>query len=143
MTHLGDFNVLEQLGQSSSADRYKAMHTSQGGPFFVKIYARLDVRAQPDLLARSEALIGQRHPNLARHLGHGVIDGAPFVVSPYLEGLDLSAVLTHVITTRTVFPVQRALMIVVDVLAGLAALHQFGRAADGSALLTHGAVAVR
>jgi hypothetical protein len=42
MSRFGDFMLLEELGRSASSDRYKAMHATQGGPFLLKVYRRLD-----------------------------------------------------------------------------------------------------
>jgi CheY-like chemotaxis protein len=139
MTRFGDFTLLEDLGRSAVADRYRAMHATQGGPFFLKIYSRLDTAMHRDLLARCEALIGQTHPHLAQHLGHSVLDGMPFVVSPFLEGVDLAELATSLKDRRVVLGMDAAVLLLADLSDAVAGLHARG---PGNAM-SHGEVSLR
>ena len=46
------------------------------------LLCRLNTSFHGDLRQRCEGLMGRSHPNLAPHLGHGAIDGMPFLVAP-------------------------------------------------------------
>ena len=148
MTRFGDFSLLEDLGRSPVADRYKAMHTTQGGPFFLKVYSRLDARLHPELIQRCDALIGRTHPNLARHLGHGIVDGLPFVVAPYLEGIDLAELSTSLLDRRVTIGLESVIMVLGDLAAAVGALHGPSAAngqangSNGHSLLAHGDVSI-
>ncbi len=150
MTRFGDFTLLEELGRSEVADRYKATHATQGGPYFLKVYSRLDAALHDELLRRCEQLIGKSHPNLARHLGHGVVDGLPFVVAPYLEGLDLGEMAKSLKDRRVTIGLESVLLVLADLATGVGALHGFAPAngvpgrngAVARTLLGHGDVSI-
>jgi CheY-like chemotaxis protein len=142
MTRFGDFTLLEDLGRSAVADRYKAMHATQGGPFFLKVYSRLDPSMHGELLHRCEALIGKQHPNLARHLGHGVVDGLPFVVAPYLEGIDLQEMSASLLDRRVNLGLESVLLVLGDLTTGVGALHNFAPTNNGVPFMGHGDVSI-
>ena len=100
VSRFGEFTVLEELGSSLVADRYRAMHDTLGGPFFVKSYPRLPEASFGVLAQRCEALMSIQADNLPAHLGHGEVDGVPFVVSPYLEGVDFSGFANSLVERR-------------------------------------------
>jgi CheY-like chemotaxis protein len=141
MSRFGDFTLLEDLGQSATADRYKATHATLGGPFFLKVYRRLDPAHLAELAARGDRLIGQSHPNLAPHLGHGVVDGVGFAVSPWLEGIDLIGLSASLKDRRVNLSLDQCLLIVGDVGTAVAALHAVAPAPTGSRL-AHGDVSI-
>lgn len=141
MSRFGDFTLLEDLGQSATADRYKATHATLGGPFFLKVYRRLDPAYLPELAARGDRLIGQSHPNLAPHLGHGVVDGVGFAVSPWLEGIDLIGLSASLKDRRVNLSLDQCLLIVGDVSTAVAALHAIAPSPTGSRL-AHGDVSI-
>lgn len=142
MTRFGDFTLHEDLGRSSVADRYKATHATQGGPFFLKVYSRLPPTLHGELLHRCESLIGKQHPNLARHLGHGVVDGLPFVVAPYLEGIDLAELSTSLIDRRVNIGLESVLLVLADLTTAVGALHSFAPANNGVPFMGHGDVSL-
>ncbi|HEY1098808.1 MAG TPA: hypothetical protein VGF99_07760, partial [Myxococcota bacterium] len=138
MSRFGDFTLLEDLGRSALADRYKATHATLGGPFFLKVYRRLDVGHHGELVARGDRLIGQSHPNLAPHLGHGVVEGVPFTVSPWLDGIDLVELAASLKDRRVNLTLDHCLLIVGDLGNAVAALHAIApRLAHGDVSLTH------
>ncbi len=124
MARLGDFTLLEELGSSAVADRYKATHASLGGPFFLKVYRRLPTWLHPELARRGDALIGVSHPHLAPHLGHGVVEDAPFVVSPWLDGLDLSTLIASLKARRITLTLDQCLLLLADLTIAITALHR-------------------
>ncbi|MBI1948120.1 MAG: DUF4388 domain-containing protein [Deltaproteobacteria bacterium] len=142
MTRFGDFTLHEDLGQSATADRYQASHATQGGPFFLKVYSRLDASLHADLAQRCEALMGRAHPNLAAHLGHGAIDGMPFVVSPWLEGIDLGKMTSSLLDRRVTVGLETVLLMLMEVGGGVDALHSIAPGPAGSTHLGHGDVSL-
>jgi DNA-binding response OmpR family regulator len=142
MTRFGDFTLLEDLGRSAVADRYKATHATQGGPFFLKVYTRLEPSLHDELLHRCEALIGKQHPNLSRHLGHGVVEGLPFVVAPYLDGIDLGVFSSSLLDRRVTIGLESVLLVLGDLTTGVGALHSFAPANNGVPFMGHGDVSL-
>ena len=116
MERFGEFTVLEELGRSLYCDRYKAMHDSLGGPFFVKRYTRCPEELLQALHNRCERLMGINVPFLTPHLGHGETDDIPFVVSPFIEGVDLSTFIVCWTKQRTTLP-SEALVYTVQMMA--------------------------
>ena len=141
MSRFGDFTLLEDHGRSATADRYKATHATLGGPFFLKVYRRLDPAHIAELAARGDRLIGQSHPNLAPHLGHGVVDGIAFSVSPWLEGLDLVELSASLKDRRVHLSLDQCLLILGDLGGAVAALHGISPSPTGSRL-AHGDVSL-
>lgn len=142
MTRFGDFTLLEDLGQSATADRYQASHATQGGPFFLKVYSRLDASLHGDLAQRCEALMGRAHPNLAGHLGHGAIDGMPFVVSPWLEGIDLGRMTSSLLDRRVTIGLDTVVMLLIEIGGGVDALHGIAPGPAGTTHLGHGDISL-
>ncbi len=138
MARFGDFTLLDDLGSSAVADRHKATHATLGGPFFLKIYRRLAPGHLPELKFRGDALIGKSHPNLAPHLGHGVVDGIAFVVSPWVEGIDLIELTSSMRDRRVNLTLDHILMILGDLTGAIIALHQMTERTR----LAHGDVSV-
>ena len=67
MARFGDFTLLDDLGRSRTADRFRAAHDAthdvRGGVFFLKIHRRLE-RSYWPLLQAKEFLLRQREPLL-------------------------------------------------------------------------------
>lgn len=116
MDRFGEFTVLEELGRSVHCDRYKAMHDTLGGPFFVKRYTRCPEDLLQVLHNRCERLMGINVPFLTPHLGHGETDDIPFVVSPFIEGVDLSSLIMFWSEQRITLP-SEALVYTVQTMA--------------------------
>ena len=89
-----------------------------------------------DLQQRCDLLIGRHHANLARHLGHGVAEGLPFVVAPFLEGIDLGALSVSLLDRRVTVGLDAVLLVLVDLTMAVGALHGV------SAALGHGDVSI-
>lgn len=137
MQRFGDFTVLENLGRSQVADRFKAMHDTLGGPFFVKRYSRLPTTLYGELHERCERLMGLSTPNLAPHLGHGDVDGVPFAVSPYLEGVDLDDLIRSLKERRITLKLEALLLIARELALAVDGLARVG---PGAAPFAHGDV---
>jgi len=94
---LGDYELLESLGQGAFGKVFKAKHKSSSATFAVKlIHSQLSSDAVAIKRFEQEALAASSltHPNLAAVFGHGRADsGAPFLVMEYLEGQSLAELL--------------------------------------------------
>ena len=73
---------------------------------------------------KRELLLARKvtHPNVVRIHDLGEIDGIKYITMPYIEGTDLS----HILSQRGKLPVKEALPFARDVAAGLAAAHEAG-----------------
>ncbi len=85
-----------------------------------------DPRAAADLERRfkNELLLARKvtHKNVVRIHDFGEVDGVKYITMPYVDGQDLSAVLT----ASGRLPVSKALAIAKQVAAGLEAAHEVG-----------------
>ncbi len=142
MSRFGDFTLLEDYGKSAVADRFKAVHASLGGPFFLKVYRRLDPKLRADLKERGDLLIGKSHPHLAQHLGHGDVDGVPFVVSPWLDGLDLGEFSSSLRERRVQITLDHCVHVLVELARAVAALHAYAPPGSTGSRLAHGDVSL-
>jgi len=136
----GDFALLDDLGQSEVADRYRAMHDAQGGPFFVKAYVRLPGAHGPDLQTRAGRLIGVRDPRIVPHLGHGLVDGVPFTVAPWVDGFNLEELGRSLRERRVTLSIEALLAIVREVALAVDALHSTSARDATGEPLAHGEV---
>lgn len=142
MERFGEFTVQEDLGRSLVCDRYKAMHDTLGGPFFVKRYTR----CPPDLLhalhTRCERLMGINVPHLVPHLGHGETDEVPFVVSPFVDGVDLASLILSWREQRTTLPSETLVYFIQAIARAVEALRAVDERDEGPRF-THGDVCTR
>jgi hypothetical protein len=139
MSRFGDFTLLEDLGRSATSDRYKATHATQGGPFFLKVHRRLDRRWRTGWKERADRLIGRSHVAVAGHLGHGIVDDTPFSVSPWLEGLDLPALVASMTDRRVHLAWEHCFVLLADLAQAVGAIHGWAPSPSGP-LLVHGDV---
>jgi ActR/RegA family two-component response regulator len=139
----GDFALLDDLGASDVADCFRAMHDAQGGPFLVKAYRRLPAPFVVDLQVRAERLIAVRDARLLAHLGHGLVDGVPFTVSPWVEGFDLEELGRSLRERRVTLPIEALLHILREVAFAVDALHTQTARDPIGAPLPHGEVTPR
>src|SRR5262245_8522304 len=63
------------------------------------------------------------HPNVDRLVDHGLIDGEPFLATPFLEGATLAELLTRMARFGGKPPVEVSVAILVQMLAGLDYVH--------------------
>jgi serine/threonine-protein kinase len=77
------------------------------------------------LVQEGRTMAGLSHPNLARLLDSGSVDGAPFLVLERVRGEDLRSIVRQMRQKRVAeFPVESALGIVLGVCDGLAHVHE-------------------
>jgi tRNA A-37 threonylcarbamoyl transferase component Bud32 len=98
-TTIGNFEVERLIAEGGAAKVYLARHAAKGGRATVKVLAKsgaTDAQVVGRCLNEARAVMSMRHPNIAHVWDLGVVaDGAPYVVTEYLEGEMLSAVLAR------------------------------------------------
>ena len=123
------YRILRVLGAGGMGVVYEAWDEEVGLPVALKVIRR-DVMADPLIAAaveqrfRRELVLARQvtHRNVVRIHDLGHVEGVKYLTMPYIEGQTLSAAL-H---AAGKLPVPRALEIMQDVAAGLAAAHAVG-----------------
>jgi len=92
---LGEYQLLEKLGQGGMGAVYKARHTKLKRVVAIKVLPKEKIPNQRTVtrFEREMEAVGQLdHPNIVRAHDAREIDGMHFLVMEYVEGQDLSAV---------------------------------------------------
>jgi eukaryotic-like serine/threonine-protein kinase len=90
--YLGDYRVLQRLGDGATADVFLCEHRSTKTRAAVKVLSQKHVVKKANVLrfrreARAAAALD--HPNIVRTLGYGEDDGRHFLVMEYVKGVTL------------------------------------------------------
>jgi WD40 repeat protein/serine/threonine protein kinase len=92
---LGDYQLLEKLGEGGMGAVYKARHVHLDRIVALKVLpaGRADDQRTVARFHREMKAVGRvDHPNIVRAMDARVIDGKPVLAMEYVEGLDLSEV---------------------------------------------------
>ena len=139
---VGDYRLIATLGRGGMADVYLAVRSGMEGFHKLVVIKRLrtDLVNQPHgakfrALLLDEARLAARlgHPNIVQTFEVGEQQGQPFLAMEYLDGQPLSQVLARARSAERALPVEIALQIVSDALAGLAYAHDLANF-DGTPL---------
>jgi len=91
---LGDYQLLEKLGEGGMGTVYKAIHAKLGRMVALKVLSK-DRRWDQHAVARFDremkAVGAVDHPNIVRATDAREVEGTRFLVMEYVEGLDLNA----------------------------------------------------
>jgi Tol biopolymer transport system component len=121
---LGPYEIVSQLGAGGMGEVYRARDTRLGRDVAIKVLPE-GWTQDADRLRRFEqearTIAALNHPNILGIHDIGTHDGAPFLVSEFLEGATLREKLT-----AGRLPVRRALEYALGVAQGLAAAHDKG-----------------
>jgi len=125
----GQYRLIEHLATGGMADIYLAEPLSGGEPDqrIVVKRIRADYRGSSEFHAmfleeaRLMALV--HHDNVVQVLDRGEVDGSPFMVLQYVEGMDLRTLLVESSRLGGMLPLGIATEIVRDVARGLHAAH--------------------
>lgn len=122
---LGDYVILSQVGQGGMGTVYRARHQRMERIVALKVLRREAAQAS-DLTRRflREVRVAAKlaHPNIVTAYDAGEQHGIPFLVSEYIEGQDLAAVVRE----RGPFPIPLAIEIAAQMCRGLSYAHQKG-----------------
>jgi len=123
-TKLGTYEIIEMVGAGGMGEVYRARDTTLGREVAIKVLPSIFSR-DADRLRRFEqearAAAGLNHPNILSIHQFGTQDGAPYIVSEFLEGETL-----RVSLQRGPLPVDRAIDYTLQMVRGLSAAHQKG-----------------
>jgi len=125
MTVLGDYQLLEKLGQGGMGAVYKARHVRLGREVAVKVLStgRLADQHPVARFEREMQAVGRvNHANIVQALDAREIEGTRFLVMELLEGMDLEQVLRR----AGPLPVADACEVVRQAALGLQCAHEAG-----------------
>ncbi len=123
---LGDFELLERLGEGGMGTVYKARHATLGTTYAVKLlhHRRQADRATIERFQREMVALGRLdHPNIVRAVDAGEEDGIHYLVMEFVDGVDLARVLRQ----RGALSISNAAEAARQAALGLAYVHQQGR----------------
>jgi serine/threonine protein kinase/formylglycine-generating enzyme required for sulfatase activity len=142
-TVLGEYRLVERLGEGGMGIVWKAVHNRLGKPVALKTIHRRRL-GDPEAVARFERemkAVGRLdHPNIVRATDAGETGGVHFLVMEFVEGTNLS----RLVKFGGPLPVQEACRLIREAAVGLQHAHAAGlihrdvkpsnlmRAADGS-----------
>ncbi len=121
----GQYELLEQIGAGSMGTVWKAQHLRLQRPVAIKFLPKDRVQDCQAVARfdREMAAVGKLdHPHLVRAHDAGEVDGQPFLVMEYVEGLDLSAIVQRL----GPLPVPDACEIIRQAALGLQYAHEHG-----------------
>jgi len=124
-TELGEYRLLEKLGEGGMGTVYKAVHTRLDRVVAVKLLRRDHLRDEHSVARfdrEMKAAGAVDHPNVVRALDAREIDGTRLLAMEYVEGLDLNTLVarTHPISIADACELAR------QTAQGLDAVHQHG-----------------
>jgi Tol biopolymer transport system component len=123
-TKLGPYEILAPLGAGGMGEVYRARDTRLGREVAIKVLPEA-LAHDADRLRRFEqearTIAALNHPNILGIHDIGAHDGAPFLVSEFLEGQTLREKLVS-----GPLPVRRAIEYALGIAQGLAAAHEKG-----------------
>lgn len=122
---LGEYLLLDQLGNSRTGPVFKAQHRTMGRIVAIKLLS-LEAMAQPDKLERFRRkvkILGRLdHPNLVTAYDAGQREGIYYLIMEYVDGQDLRALLHQ----HGPLPLDCAVNYVAQAAAGLGYAHAHG-----------------
>lgn len=125
LTTFGPFKDMQRIGHGGMGEVYKAMHPGLKRPVAIKILApalAADPAAHARFLREAELLARMNHPNIVGIVEQGEIDGQPYMVMNYVEGLTLR----DAIAQRGRIPFGEALRYLKDIAGALDYAHRQG-----------------
>lgn len=119
---LGDYRLVDLIGQGSFADVYLGEHLEQGSYAAIKLLQVLldDVAAIEQFHTETRTLARLVHPHIVRLLDAGVEGGIPFLVMDYAAGGTLRQ--RH--PGKTMLPLPRIIVYVHQIAAALQYAHE-------------------
>ncbi len=123
METIGAFQIRKPLGRGESGIVYEAYNPVRGVVGAVKVFTQVTNRTpalKTRLLRDAQAAARLHHPNLASVVESGEDQGHPYVVTEYVEGVDLAQVLR----AKKPFPVEWVLDLWRQMCEGLAHAHR-------------------
>jgi serine/threonine protein kinase len=126
----GRYQLSRRLGHGGFATVFLALEASASGKAREVVVKRLhehlalDERSREAFLDEARLAIGLSHPNIVTALDFGSIEGRPFLAMEYMLGADLDRVLERLRAQGQKLKPELAVQIALDLLEGLAYLHE-------------------
>jgi serine/threonine-protein kinase len=125
ITEIGKYKIIGLIGEGAMGVVYRATDSILDRIVALKVMSE-SIARQQDLrdrfLHEAQAAGSMQHPNIISVYDLGELEGHPYIVMEFVEGVDLA----HLISSRTPLTLQTKLDIIIDVLAGLAYAHKRG-----------------
>ena len=125
LARLGEYQLLEKLGEGGMGAVYKARHTRLRRTVALKMLSRgrmEDPRAIARFDREMEAIGQLSHPNIVQAYDAREVEGMHFLVMEYIEGLDLAELLHR----AGPLPIPEACEIIRQAATGLQYAHERG-----------------
>jgi serine/threonine-protein kinase len=122
---LGQYVLLERLGEGGMGQVFKARHRSLGRIVALKI-VRKERLVKPEVVRRFhrevQAAAQLEHPNVVRAFDADHIGNTLFIAMEYVEGIDL----LRLVKTRGPLPIDQACAVIIQTAQGLQHAHERG-----------------
>ncbi|MCK6532906.1 MAG: protein kinase [Polyangiaceae bacterium] len=122
----GPYELIQRISVGGMAEIFLARHRSNGARVAVKrILPSVSEDEEFIELFHDEARIATllEHPNIARTLDAGQVDGGHFLALEYVDGKPLRTLIDRAASRQSTLPVELAVFILTQVTAGLAYAH--------------------
>lgn len=119
-TLAGPYFLESRIGDGGLADVYRARHPDRDLTLAVKVAkSRASTVVKKRFEREARILMSLRHPNIVSGVDSGIVDGAPFIVMPFIEGETMKAVVERDGRLTT----SRALRFATQIASGLRLAH--------------------
>ncbi|MFM9066230.1 MAG: serine/threonine-protein kinase [Planctomycetota bacterium] len=123
--NFGPYRPLERITATTMSITYKVAHQESGHHFSLKTLlpaAVKDASLVKRFIREIDIATRLKHPNLIAGVDSGMIQNQPFLVTQYVVGADLAALVKQV----GKLPLEHALSYTLQAARGLAHLHEYG-----------------
>jgi serine/threonine-protein kinase len=130
LPRLGSYTLFEKIGRGGMAELYLARQETELGATRLAVVKLIlpafaaDRRFAEMLVHEAKLAARLGHRNIAQVLDLGREDGRLYIAMEYVEGVDLTALLRHCSEREEGLPIEHAVGIVAEVLAGLHYAHR-------------------
>ncbi len=119
-TLAGPYFLESRIGDGGLADVYRARREDRGDTLAVKVAkSRANTVVKKRFEREARILMSLRHPNIVSGVDSGIVDGAPYIVMPFIAGETMKAVVER----EGKLPATRALRFATQIASGLVAAH--------------------
>lgn len=120
-TLAGEYVLESRIGDGGLADVYRARHPERDGTLAVKVAkSRANTVVKKRFQREARILMSLRHPNIVSGVDSGMVDGAPYIVMPFIDGETMRDI---VVREGSLLP-SRALRFATQIASALTAAHE-------------------
>ena len=125
IAEIGKYRILGQIGEGAMGVVYRALDPVLNRPVAIKVMSESlarDKDLRDRFLREAQSAGSLQHPNVITIYDFGEVDGHPFIAMEFVEGVDLSDILTR----NTPLSLVEKIDVLIDVLNGLSYAHKRG-----------------